>query len=166
MTELPTAPAAAAAPPAAPPEARQFDFWLGDWDVTWGDGERGRNRVEAILDDRVIQENFDGQASAPLRGMSLSVYSPSLGLWRQTWVDNSGSYWAFSGGFDNGRMVLGTTDVREGCAVHLRMVWHNLGRDSLDWNWERSDDEGETWKVLWHLHYQRRAAVAPNEPAL
>jgi hypothetical protein len=36
------------------------------------------------------------------------------------------------------------------------MVWHNIGKDSLDWNWERSDDGGRTWKALWKTHYARR----------
>jgi hypothetical protein len=141
------------------PEARQFDFWLGDWDVTWGDGERARNRVEAILDGGVVQENFDGAPSSPLKGMSLSVYSASQRLWHQTWVDNSRNYWSFSGGWQGDRMVLGTTVERDGRPVRLRMVWFNIRRDSLDWHWERSDDEGQTWSVLWHLRYTRRAAA-------
>jgi hypothetical protein len=144
--------------PAGPAgEARQFDFWLGDWDVTWGDGERGRNQVTAILDGRVVLENFDGQPASPLRGMSVSVYNPALGLWQQTWVDNQGNYWAFAGRFADGRMVLSTEVLRDGRSVRLRMVWFNLGPAALDWNWERSNDGGQTWTVLWQLHYARRS---------
>jgi hypothetical protein len=144
------------APPAPAAGPRQFDFWLGDWDVTWGEGERGRNRVEAILDGQVVLENFDGQPASPLRGLSVSVYSPALDRWRQTWVDNSGNYWAFSGRFEDGRMVLGTEVEREGRPVRLRMVWFNLQPDAFDWHWERSDDGGQTWTVLWQLRYARR----------
>ena len=144
------------APAAALPGDRQFDFWLGDWDVTWGEGQKGQNHVEAILDGRVIMEQFDGRPGSPLRGMSLSVYSPALKAWRQTWVDAEGSYWSFSGGFDGTRMTLVTDDVRNGRPVKLRMVWHNLAADSLDWSWERSDDAGQTWLALWQLHYTRR----------
>ena len=154
MTETQTA--RAADTPA--PEARQFDFWLGDWDVTWGEGERARNRVEAILDGCVVQENFDGAPSSPLQGMSLSVYSASQRQWHQTWVDNSRNYWSFSGGWQGDRMVLGTEVERDGRPVRLRMVWFNIRRDTLDWNWERSDDGGLTWSVQWHLRYTRRAA--------
>jgi hypothetical protein len=147
-----------AAPPAGP---RQFDFWLGDWDVTWTDPAsgpgRGRNRVEATLDGHVVQENFDGRPSTPLRGMSVSVYSAAHDLWRQTWVDNTGNYWAFSGRWAEGRMTLGTEVERDGRPVRLRMVWFNLAPDSLDWHWERSVDGGQTWSVLWALHYTRRA---------
>ena len=144
------------APPAPAPGPRQFDFWLGDWEVTWGEGERGRNRVEAALDGHVVIENFDGRPSTPLQGMSVSVYHPARGLWQQTWVDNTGNYWAFTGRFAEGRMILGTEVEREGRLVRLRMVWHNIGPEALDWNWERSDDGGQAWSVLWALHYTRR----------
>ena len=140
----------------APPAERQCDFWLGDWDVTWGEGQRGHNHVEAILDGRVIQEQFDGRPGTPLRGMSLSVYSPALNVWRQTWVDAEGSYWSFSGGFDGQSMILATDDERDGRPMRLRMVWRHLAAASLDWNWDRSDDGGQTWQPLWQLHYMRQ----------
>ena len=38
-----------------PPE-QQFDFWLGEWDVSWGEGQGGTNRVDKILDGKVIRE--------------------------------------------------------------------------------------------------------------
>jgi hypothetical protein len=140
-----------------PDPARQFDFWLGDWDVAWGDDQRARNRIEAILDGAVIQEQFDGTPATPLRGMSVSVYRPQTGEWRQTWVDNQGNYWAFTGLFADGRMILATDDTRDGRPVKLRMVWHTIAPNALDWSWERSDDGGQTWQPLWQLHYTRRA---------
>jgi hypothetical protein len=36
------------------------------------------------------------------------------------------------------------------------MVWYNIASDQLDWNWERSEDEGTTWTILWQIHYQRK----------
>lgn len=138
-----------------PPE-EQFDFWLGSWEVTWGDGQCGSNTVTRILDGRVIQENFDGAPAIEFRGMSLSVYSPKLEQWRQTWVDNSGNYWDFLGGVEGSDMVLATDDVIEGQPVKLRMVFTNIGRDALDWRWERSDDNGQTWQVQWQIHYHRQ----------
>jgi hypothetical protein len=36
----------------------QFDFWLGEWDCTWAEDGKGSNRVERILDGKIIQENF------------------------------------------------------------------------------------------------------------
>jgi hypothetical protein len=136
-------------------EARQFDFWLGNWDCTWGDGERAVNRVTAILNGCVIQETFD--ASPDLRGLSLSVYNKVQQVWQQTWVDDSGSYWAFRGIFRNGEMCLATDDLLpDGRVVQRRMTWYNIGPQEFDWRWDKSEDGGATWLTQWQVHYRRR----------
>jgi len=138
------------------PKTRQFDFWIGDWEVSWGESGRGTNRVQAILDGCVILENFDGAPSIDLRGMSVTAYNPALEKWQQTWVDNQGNYFDFVGGYLDGRMILSRDTVIEGREVTQRMVWYNIRGDELDWNWERSHDGGKTWELLWHIHYRRR----------
>ena len=130
-----------------------FNFWLGEWNCTWGEDGKGTNRVLRIMDDKVIQENF----SAPdLLGMSVSVYDPERKVWCQTWVDNNGTYLDFTGGFENGRMILARDAVVRGEACKQRMVWYNIEPDQFDWNWERSDDGGQTWRVLWKIRYGRK----------
>ena len=64
-----------------PPE-RQLDFWLGEWEVSWGEGQGGSNRIDKILDGKVIREQFDGNPAMPFRGISPSVYDPHSELWR------------------------------------------------------------------------------------
>jgi hypothetical protein len=135
---------------------QQLDFWLGDWHVSWGDDQHGRNTITRILDSRVIQEQFDGAPSLDFRGMSLSVYSHRLGQWRQTWVDSEGNYWDFRGGVQDNEMILSTDDVVEGQPVKLRMVFYNIAEEELDWRWERSGDDGRTWQLQWHIHYRRK----------
>ena len=131
----------------------QFDFWLGEWNVTWNPDGKATNHVLRILDDKIIQENF----SAPdLIGMSISVYDPERSLWCQTWVDNNGTYLDFTGTFENEKMILIRDAVVRGEACKQRMVWYNIEPDQFDWNWERSDDSGITWRVLWKIHYQRK----------
>ena len=76
-------------------DGSELDFWLGAWDVTW-DGGHGSNRISRTLRDRVILEEFDeaddsGGAEA-LHGRSWSVFDPDRHTWRQTWVDDQGSY--------------------------------------------------------------------------
>ncbi len=135
---------------------RQFDFWLGEWDVSWGEGQQGANRIDKILDGKVIREQFDGNPAISFRGMSLSVYDAGAELWRQTWVDTEGNYWAFTGGFEDGRMTLSTEVEADGKLVQLRMVFFNIADDQLDWHWERSEDGGRNWELRWHIHYRRR----------
>jgi hypothetical protein len=131
----------------------QFDFWLGEWEATWGEGEKGTNRVERILDDKIIQENFN---AAEFRGISVSVYDPERTLWCQTWVDSSGTYLDFTGTFEDAKMILGRDAIIRGEKCKQRMVWYNVEADQFDWNWERSDDNGVTWRALWQIKYTRK----------
>jgi hypothetical protein len=133
----------------------QFDFWLGKWDCTWGgDGTgKGSNHVLRILDDKIIQENF----SAPdFTGISVSSYDAERKLWCQTWVDSSGTYLDFTGKFEDGKMILVRNAIVKGQACKQRMIWYNIEASQFDWNWERSDDEGTTWRVLWQIKYSRK----------
>lgn len=151
-------PAEEAAPPPKPcsaPEARQFDFWIGEWDVTW-QGGKATNTVRSILGGCVIEENFDGAADAKLVGQSYSVYNANTGMWQQTWVDNNGGYLDFVGEFQDGKMTLWRDAERGGKKFKQRMVFSDITDDSLLWSWERSDDDGATWKPTWVLNYTRR----------
>jgi hypothetical protein len=105
------------------------------------------------MDGRVIQENF----SAPdLQGMSVSVYDSERKAWCQTWVDNNGTYLDFTGKFEDEKMILVRDAVVRGDACKQRMVWYNIEPSQFDWNWERSDDGGKTWRTLWQIKYRRK----------
>jgi hypothetical protein len=138
--------------------ARQFDFWLGEWDCTWvHDGARctATNSVYADLGGCVVVENFDGRPSLELQGLSFSVYDRAAGCWKQTWVDSEGGYLDFAGSFENGVMELRRNGDVDGTPAVFRMRWENIEPDSFDWRWQRSVDGGETWTTLWELEYRR-----------
>jgi Protein of unknown function (DUF1579) len=143
------------AAPAPPPEARQFDFWIGEWDLTWEGGGTGTDVVRATLDDFVIVQEFDG-SNPSLRGMSVSAYDARRGKWQQTWVDNQGSYLTLFGGMQDGKMVLAMERELDGKQLIYRMVYYNIAGDHFDWDWERSEDAGHAWELLWRIHYQRK----------
>jgi hypothetical protein len=130
----------------------EFDFWLGEWDAFWTD-KQGINRVTSIMDGTVVQENFEGDG---MIGMSVSVFSREDHRWHQTWVDNSGSYLDFVGEFVDGKMILSRNGIVEGKPVKQRMIWHEITKDAFLWNWERSDDEGASWRELWKIEYKRK----------
>lgn len=143
-------------PPCSSPEFRQFDFWLGGWDLTWQDSGRGSNTITRELGDCVIVENFTTLDSAPFVGRSVSTFSRETGHWQQTWVDNQGSYLDFSGGMAGDSMILSREARRNDSTFLQRMVFYNITPDSLDWSWQRSDDRGATWRPMWDIHYTRR----------
>src|SRR2546421_4953458 len=139
------------------PEATQFDFWIGEWDLTWKNGGRGTNSIRAILDSKVILETFNAHPTDTFQGMSFSVYNLSMRKWQQTWVDNQGNYLDFVGAYQDGKMILERTATVGEQSILQRMIFFNITATDLDWSWERSQDHGTTWEILWQIHYRRRS---------
>jgi hypothetical protein len=160
--EQPNSSTASKSTPCSQPQQRQFDFWLGEWNLTWpgqnGKAERGTNSIKRVLDGCVVEENFDGGMSMHLRGVSVSLFDARSGKWKQTWVDNEGGYLDFVGEFRDGQMVLQREAIRpDGAKVLQRMVYKNITSNEFDWSWERSPDGGKTWQVIWPIHYKRKS---------
>ncbi len=158
--------------PCDTPEGKQFDFWLGEWELSWPaeqwGGEKGKlgkgtNTINRVLGDCIIQEEFRFP-EGNFDGSSVSVYNTKTGLWQQTWVDNQGSYLLFTGEFKNGAMELRTEPFeRDGKTRVSRMVFNNIEQSSLDWDWQRSDDGGKTWADVWNIHYQRKTEPSSTD---
>lgn len=147
--------------PCSQPEASQFDFWIGEWKAVWKDAEGreqvGENVIEKILGSCVISENFDGSETIGLVGKSYSLFDARSGKWKQTWVDNQGSYLDFVGEFADGKMILSREfEAPNGNLLMQRMVWYNITEEEFDWNWEMSKDSGKTWSINWQIKYTRK----------
>ena len=139
-----------------------FDFWIGQWDLQWkaSDGtiERGTNKIEKILDGKVIKEHFEatvGEMDGYI-GKSYSVYNEQTNQWKQTWVDNQGAYLDFVGKFeDNDRIFLRHSQDSSGTSIIQRMVFYDISQDQFSWRWEKSTDDGKSWHILWEIAYRR-----------
>jgi hypothetical protein len=86
----------------------------------------------------------------------VSLYHAPMRLWRQTWVDNQGGYFALTGGPEGDDFVLTNTRINDQMP-HQRMVFEDITANSLTWRWQRSTDGGATWTDQWVIHYTRRA---------
>ena len=151
------------APPAcSEPEQKQLDFWIGEWNLTWpglkaGELAHGSNSIKRILDGCVVEESFSGQSGMHLRGLSVSIFDAQDKRWKQTWVDNEGGYLDFVGGIKDGQMSFWREFKKpDGTRSMQRMIWRNVTADSFDWSWEGSKDGGNTWSVMWPIHYERK----------
>jgi hypothetical protein len=138
-----------AQPPQRPtcdaPEHRQFDFWIGDWEVLDAEGKpQGTNRIESILDGCVLRESWEGAGGSV--GHSFNTYDRTSGQWHQTWVDNGGSLLQLDGGLEEGAMVLRGTGVsRDGGDLLHSITWTPLDDGRVKQHWQMSRDGGETW---------------------
>jgi hypothetical protein len=92
----------AAATPPAPgerckqPEFHQFDFWIGEWDVTEKDQPAGHSRIDAILLNCAISENWSSAQGGD--GKSYNAYDAQSKQWTQFWVAQSGTTLLLRGG--------------------------------------------------------------------
>ena len=140
-----------------------FDFWVGDWNVTWtnGDGTRGkaRNRIVKSTDGRLIEEHFEQDPGDPpplLRGRSISVLHQGSGLWKQAWADNQGGFFALTASVEGGKRVFATELRADGDKLRgQRMVFYAIRPESFSWDWEGTSDGGRSWTLLWRLEYRR-----------
>ena len=138
--------------------SHQFDFWVGTWNCE-GEMHPPSGKVLKTVAKNVITKEFGGHvihehfSMKGLNGGSLSVYNSRDKQWHQTWVDDSGSYLAFVGGYADGKMTLSMQRGPDGSTK--RMVFSNIASSSFDWDWQRSMDDGKTWTTAWHLHYTR-----------
>lgn len=153
----PTPPPAPPAPPAcSAPEFRQFDFWLGDWDVKLPNGKvAGTNSIKSILDGCVLQESWKGTGN--INGHSFNIYDASTKTWHQTWVDNAGSLLNLNGGLKDGKMVLsGDTVDEKGNKSTNRITWTKVDDDHVRQLWETSSDGGKTWETAFDGQYAKK----------
>ena len=149
--------AAAHAAPTAPcvaPEYRQFDFWLGDWDVTDPAGKAaGHNRVTREYGGCVLQEHWTGAGGSI--GSSFNIYDPVRKLWHQTWVDNGGTLLELEGGLQGGSMVMsGEQQQPDGSTLVNRITWSPKA-GKVRQLWEVSSDGGKSWKTVFDGLYTK-----------
>ena len=146
--------------PCEAPEAAQFDFWIGDWDVFNPEGKQvGTNRIERLYACGV-HENWDG---GKLKGQSFNRWIPRLGVWHQTWVDSAGGVLLLEGSFNDGAMTLSDAKVpgrKDGAPVN-EIRWTPAADGSVRQLWRVTRDGGATWNVAFDGRYVRSTRAQP-----
>jgi hypothetical protein len=137
----------------------QFDFWIGDWDVTSNGNAAGTNSIYPIHNGCALQENWQGTGEGGISGSSFNIYDRANDKWHQTWVDSGGTLLELDGGFVNGQMVLsGEQPSRNGSGKSLhRISWTPMENGAVRQFWEVSNDSGNSWSVLFDGLYEKRS---------
>lgn len=144
-------------------ENRQFDFWVGDWDVVDASSgiAAGSSHVEKELGECVIWENWTS-ASTSYAGKSYNVYNPNLKQWEQFWVDNAGGTIYFRGGLKDGVMDFYTDEIAQSDGTKLKrhLQFFSLSPDKVRQYSQGSTDGGKTWRVEYDLTYTRKKSAS------
>ena len=145
----------ALAAPCEAPEYRQFDFWVGEWDVHGAAGKMaGSNHIEREYGGCVLHERYTTPGG--YIGESLNTWDAGRGVWHQTWVDNAGTLLLLEGGLRDGNMVLeGRTIGADGQAKRHRITWTPNPDGSVRQLWESTDAAG-AWMTVFDGLYTRK----------
>lgn len=144
-----------AKPCSVQPLNRQFDFWVGEWNVENPQGQpAGTSSVQLILGDCVVFENWTGAGG--FAGKSFNFYNPQKGKWQQTWVDAVGGVLEFTGEYKDGKMLYTAETVSQNTKTLHRLTFFNLPTGRVRQLWEQSTDGGKVWSVLFDGTYVRK----------
>jgi len=136
-------------------EHRQFDFWLGEWNVRTPDGKlAGVNSISGEYGGCVLHERYSTDRG--YGGESLNVYDAARKTWHQTWVDSSGTLLLLEGGLRGRSMVLeGQTVGVDGQLTKHRITWTPNSDGSVRQHWESTDGKGQ-WSTAFDGTYSRK----------
>ena len=142
---------------------RQFDFWIGEWEVFGPDGKKaGDSKITLILDSCVILEEWTSasfQQGLRYAGKSFNTYNNLTKQWQQTWVDNAGgSNEYLQGRFENNQIIYTSTPFKyskDSMAIR-KMTFTSIHAEKIRQFGEISKDKGISWSTEYDLEYRRK----------
>jgi hypothetical protein len=166
-----TLPISVSAQGACQGEYRQFDFWIGEWDILnrnrpeeearWYDTGSATARVYPVVFGCGIVEHWRGQAYGEFQvGLSFQAFNPQLGQWDMVLLwPNTGQprFGELAGGFRLNRGEFYSRGLSEtGDTTITRFTFSDIGSDALRWQDGLSTDGGRSWASGWIQEFSRR----------
>src|ERR1017187_880121 len=149
--------------------ARDFDFWMGRWNVhnrrlrerlkgstTWDEFEAtcvARELAGGLGNEDEYRTDFAGG----FVGMTFRFYNPTTKLWAIYWADSRRGVLdpPVVGSFSGDTGVFEGTDTFEGRPIRVRFIWSRLTPATARWEQAFSADEGSTWETNWVMDMTR-----------
>lgn len=158
------------------PGYREFDFWIGKWDIrqrilqtdgTWKEFD-ATTHVEPVLGGCALFERWSGTVQffwegmtgpARLEGMSFRSYDPEIGEWAIWWIDernptigdpNRGVFEDGIGSFYRDGVTA------QGDPMTARIRFFDIEDGFFRWDLAISTDGRSTWTTIWEMDQTRR----------
>jgi hypothetical protein len=143
---------------------REFDFWIGDWDV-YQNGTNvvvGESKIEMASGGCMILENWTAKGPVPHNGKSMNYVNPVSGKWEQLWIGSGGINTNNPQQFVNGEYTGGAMRFTfeqyspQNQKQTGRFIFFNNGADEVRQFNEVSSDGGKTWTTVYDFIYKRK----------
>jgi hypothetical protein len=138
---------------------RQWDFWVGEWDVVANDSTRtpaGSNTITSLHSGCALRESWVGASGST--GSSINFYDGARGVWRQVWVAPAYVIDIEGGLDDDGAMVL-EGELRTFVSHNVspfRGTWTEIEEGVVNQLFEIQNTESGEWAVWFDGLYLRR----------
>ncbi len=136
---------------------RDFDFWVGEWDVHLANGTpAGSNIIEPIERGCALSEHWTSASGGT--GMSINYLDKANDEWVQIWNAEGGSQIIIRGGLKDDSMAMQgyIHYVGNGTTAPFRALWTPLLDGRVRQYFEQSNDGGSTWVPWFEGFYTRR----------
>jgi hypothetical protein len=137
------------------PVHRQFDYWLGEWDVEVAGQIVARSSIQMILGECTVYENY-WRLDGTYAGKSFSMWDAQQSRWEQHYVDTTGASRDWFGKLEGERMVFYQRPDANGGSGVQRMIYTKEGPDKVRQTIEGSTDGEKTWSAGFDGLYIRK----------
>ena len=135
---------------------KNFDFWVGDWEVFNAEGVKiGENLVEKLEDNCIVSENWTGVNGNS--GKSFNYYQPIDSTWNQLWISNTGNILKLKGHAEIDKMIL-LSDLQqnEKGSFFNRITWTKNNDGTVTQLWEILNSDQQAVKTAFKGIYKRK----------
>lgn len=134
-------------PPCIGAEFRQFDFWVGNWNVKNPKGKQvGTNEISRGSEGCVIREQWKSASGGT--GMSINYYDPDDRKWHQDWVGGDGLILHLKGELVGNAMIMrGPSKTPKGTLLN-EVSWTPTPEGEVKQQWRTSTDGGKSWETV------------------
>ena len=142
------------------PKAREFDFWVGEWNAytTGTNYLAGQSIIQIAAGGCMILENWVSE-NQPYSGKSINFIDTTTGKWQQVWVgsDGGGQSTFINGEYKDSIMQF-EYDRRDSTGERElgRFRFYNQGPNQVRQLMETSADNGKTWNPVYDFTYIRK----------
>jgi hypothetical protein len=155
-------------------ESRNFDFWIGEWDILnrnrgpedprWFDTGSATARIYPVVAGCGVVEHWRGNAFGDFTvGFSLRAFNPQQGGWDLVLLwpnDGDPRFGELNGGFRHNRGEFYSRNLTaEGDTTLTRFTFSDITPNTLRWQDGNSIDGGQTWNSSWIMEFSRREAL-------
>jgi len=138
---------------------REFDFWIGEWDVYQTGTKQpvvGHSLIQMISGGCAILEHWESSAS---NGKSINFIDPVTNKWKQSWAGNyaNGTQEFVDGEYKDSAMRFTFETVNApGQKLIGRFIFYNENSNQVRQFNEISADGGKTWTTSYDFTYIRK----------